>query len=73
MLLFAAAAMADSTPQQVLSEPTRASVQARATVRIVAGARLSWTAKANADQPAAHTTVIHTVKGSEQARLIEFE
>jgi hypothetical protein len=73
MLLLLAAAIAASPPRQSLSEPTRELVQARATVRIVSGARLNWDQGAKGDQPTARMTMIRTAQGEQQARLIEFE
>jgi hypothetical protein len=74
MLLLAAAAIAISAPQNASPAPTSAIVQARATVRIVSGARLQWGQhQRNGDIPAPRTTVIQTINGPQQAKLIEFE
>ena len=73
MLLLAAAAIAASSPQNNWQASTGAVVQARATIRIVSGARLKWDEKQSADIPRPRVTVIKTADGLERAKLIEFE
>jgi hypothetical protein len=69
MLLFAAAALAASTPHAA----TMPMVQARATVRIIAGVRLRFRETKNADAPVARDTLVRTESGTQPAKLIEFE
>ena len=72
MLLFAAAAIAASTP--ATSRPMPAVVvEATATVRIVAGVRLKLDSPINADAPPAHDSKITADGRVQPARLIEFE
>ena len=74
MLLLAAAAIAFSSTHNAAPAPTGATVQARATVRIVSGARLNWDQPQHTqDVPAARMTVVQTVNGPQPAKLIEFE
>jgi hypothetical protein len=70
--LIASATLAASTPASPGS--THASVEARATVRILSGVRLKLDSPTNADAPPAHDAVVVERDGSRQpARLIEFE
>jgi hypothetical protein len=72
MLLLAAAAIAISSSDK--AGPTPAIVQARATVRIVSGARLQWDQPHHAkDVPPARMTVVQTANGPQSAKLIEFQ
>lgn len=73
MLLLAAAVIVASS-HDAAPAPTSAIVQARATVRIVSGARLQWDQQQrNSDVPPQRTTVVQTVNGPQPAKLIEFE
>jgi hypothetical protein len=75
--LAAAAAIAAYTPvPQAASAGWRAtaSVQARATVRILSGVRLKLDSPTNPGAPAAHNSMFVASDGSRQpAKLIEFE
>lgn len=72
LLLVATAVLATATPIDRW-RPT-ASVQARATVRIISGVRLKLDSPTNADAPAARDSFVVARDGSHQpARLIEFE
>ena len=72
MLLLAAAAIAISSSGN--AAPTPAIVQARATARIVSGARLQWDQPHHTkDVPPARMTVVQTVNGPQPAKLIEFQ
>jgi hypothetical protein len=73
MILIAAAAILAATPQSGVRQPAVTS-QARATVRILAGARLRL-GEEPADQGARalHSRTIHTPAGPQPAKLIEFE
>lgn len=74
MLLIAAAAIATAHPQAASGTSVQAVVQARATVRVVSGARIEWNgATAGGQTPPAKTTVVQTVDGPRPARVIEFE
>jgi hypothetical protein len=66
MLFLLAAAIAAPGPQPPV-------VQARATVRILSGARLSFAAESTPGQPRPRTTIIHANGLAQAARLIEFE
>jgi hypothetical protein len=72
MLLFALAAAAVS-PSPQSSPPAPVVVQARATVRIISGARIKLGATQNSDAPAAHDTVVNTNGTTQPAKLVEFE
>jgi hypothetical protein len=67
--LAAAAAPSGQTPNS-LATPA---VQARATVRIVSGVRLSFQAQSVSDGPKLRQTVVRLGDGVSQARLYEFE
>jgi hypothetical protein len=74
MLLLATAAIVVSPAQNAAPAPTSAIVQARATVRIISGARLQWDQRQRkSDVPPQRTTVVQTVSGPQPAKLIEFE
>ena len=72
MLLFAAAAIAALAPHpgHQVAAPT---VQATATVRIVAGVRVDFKKSRRGEGFAARDTFIRSGASSEPARLIEFE
>ena len=71
--IAAATAIAISNPQGAPRLPTSASVQARAMVRIVTGARIRFGDSAQADVPAARERWIRSDSGIQAAKLIEFE
>jgi hypothetical protein len=72
-MLLIAASIAAALPQD-RPPPTPAIVQARASMRIVSGARIQWDQKAGSGEiPAARTTVVQTAEGPRPASLIEFE
>jgi hypothetical protein len=71
MLLIAAAALATASTPPV---GTSATVQATATIRIVAGVRLKFDAASNPGAPPARNAVIKLSDGTAQpAKLIEFQ
>jgi hypothetical protein len=70
MFALAAFAIAASPPQEPRAGPI---AQARATVRIVSGVRLSLDGTNNPDAPAPRDSVIQSTAGPQPARLIEFE
>ena len=72
MLAFAALAGAALAPPPP-PVSTGPEVQARATVRIVAGVRLRLDGSANADVPAPRDTVVQSNGAPQPVRLIEFE
>ncbi len=72
MLLLAAATLVASSPQKAMHQISGPVVQARATVRIISGARLEW-GEGQAGVPKERKTVIRTTSGPQQATLIEFE
>jgi len=69
MLLLAAAALAAAPP----TRPARPLVQARATVRILSGARLHLGNGRSEDGRAANRTLVKLDGSRWQAQLIEFE
>ncbi len=73
ILLLAAAAIAVSAPDS--APPSRAAplVQARAAVRIVAGARISFAPQPGREVPRFRPAQIRTADGRQPAQLIEFE
>ena len=73
MLWLAASAMTATTPQNAVPQPVRAIVQAQATVRIIAGARIRFDGEASADLPAPSDGVVHAEGIPRPARLIEFQ
>jgi hypothetical protein len=72
MLSFVALAVATSVAPSAPASVGPA-VQARATVQIISGVRLSLDGHANADAPAPRDSVIQTNGESQAARLIEFQ
>ena len=72
MLLLAAAALVASPSPNAVHQGNGPVVQARATVRIISGARLEW-GEGQAGVPKERKTVIRTTSGPQQATLIEFE
>lgn len=78
MFLLAAAAIAASAAPASAGTGTppqspRTVVQARATVRILSGARLRLDGSPNVEAPVARETVIRANGTSQPAKLIEFE
>jgi hypothetical protein len=72
MLWFAVAAAFIGSPPHGPA-PRGPVVQARATVRIVSGARVRFGEGASSDVPASHERWIRTTMGIQPAKLIEFE
>ena len=73
MLWIALAAMTAATPQSAPSSPTRAVVQASATVRIISGTRINLDGRPSSDAPAPSDGVVHTEGSAQPARLVEFQ
>lgn len=73
MLLLAAAAIAASIPQGAPQVVARASVQARATVRIISGAEIRFAQQSTPDVPAARETLIRNNGVAQPAKLVEFQ
>ena len=67
------AAVATLASAQNAQQPTRAIVQATATVRIISGTRIRLDGQASADAPAPTDGVVHTEGSARTARLIEFQ
>ena len=74
MLILAAAAAALTTPQAApRRSPAAALVEARATVRILAGVRLHLGPEGQKDGFVRRDAIIRSAAGAEAATLIEFE
>jgi hypothetical protein len=73
MLLLAAAIAAGPTPQARPRNPVAAVVEARATVRIVSGARVHFGGEFAGDVPVARDSIIRSAGQAAPAKLIEFE
>ena len=73
MLWLAVLATLASAPQNATPQPTRAIVQATATVRIISGTRIRLDGQASADAPAPTDGVVHTKGLAQTARLVEFQ
>jgi hypothetical protein len=73
MLLLAAAIAAEPAPQARPRNPVATLVEARATVRIVAGVRVQLGSDNGRDGLVARDSIIRSAGGAEPARLIEFE
>jgi len=73
MLLFAAAALAVSPQPEAAHAYVGPTVQARATIRIISGARLSFGDPESSQGPPPRETLLRTDGGSQPAKLIEFE
>jgi len=73
MLWLAAVATLASAPQNAAPQPTRAVVQATATVRIISGTRIRLDGQASADAPPPTDGVVHTEATAQKARLVEFQ
>jgi hypothetical protein len=71
MILLAAASIASAPPQ---SRPVSATVQATATIRIVAAVQLKLDAATNRGAPPTRDSIVRSADGSVQAaKLIEFQ
>lgn len=73
MFLLAAAAIASTAPQTLPAHAVRASVQARATIRIISGAELRLSERSSGDGFVARDSVIRSAGVEQQAKLIEFQ
>jgi hypothetical protein len=74
MLILLVAATAAYLPQNVPGQPVGATVQARATIRIISGAVLRLGVGAtNGEAPPALPTFVHADGAAKAAKLIEFE
>jgi len=74
MMTFLAAAIAAApAPPAPPRNPVAALVEARATVRIVAGARVHFQAGPGPGERGARDTFIRSAGATEPARLVEFE
>lgn len=71
MLWLAAATLAASTAHD--TPPHAIAVQAKATVRILSGARIKFGAASDPALPRARKTVLRMNGSAQPARLIEFE
>ena len=72
-MLFALAAALALSPAPADPPTTRVVAQARASVRIISGARVKLDGSNGRDGPAAHEAVVHTEGKPRGARLIEFQ
>jgi hypothetical protein len=71
MVLLAAAALAATPPQP---HPISAVVQATATIRVISGVELKFSALNNPDAPPPRDSIVKAADGSVQpAKLIEFQ
>jgi hypothetical protein len=73
MFWLAAAMMTAATPQTAAPQPTRAILQAQATVRIISGTRIRLDGQPSLETPPASDSVVHTEGSAQPARLIEFQ
>ena len=74
MLLFAAAAaLAASTPSPVPRAPTGATVQARATIRIISGVVVKMDRLGSGEGFIARDSVVRAAGIEQPARLVEFQ
>jgi predicted subunit of tRNA(5-methylaminomethyl-2-thiouridylate) methyltransferase len=73
MLLLAAAAIAVSAPDSAPRTAVAPTVQARATVRILAGTRIRFEGRRDRATPSLRAAQIRTLEGRQPAQLIEFE
>ena len=71
MLWLAAAAIAASAPTS--APPAPVAVQARASVRIVSGARVRFDGARSDQVPPPHETIVHSDGAAQRQRLVEFE
>ena len=73
MFLMTAAALVAATAPTPSTQPVRPAVQARATVRIVSGARLRLGEEPGANLPPVRDTFVRSDGTARPAKLIEFE
>jgi hypothetical protein len=73
MLLLAAAAIAASASQSPASGPVVPRVQARVTIRILAGATVKFGEARDQNEAEARTTTIRTEGSARPAKLMEFQ
>ena len=73
MFLLAAAAIAASALQSPASGPVGPRVQARVTIRILAGATVKFGEGRDQSEAEQRTTIIHTEESAQPAKLIEFQ
>jgi hypothetical protein len=73
MLFLAAAAIAASAHQPPASGPVAPRVQARVTVRILAGVTVRFGETNNQNEAIARTTTIRTEGFAQPAKLMEFQ
>ena len=73
MLVFAAAAIAAAAPQPAPPAPVTASVQAQATVRIISGVEVRFSAANAGDVPLPRDSTVQANGATLPARLVEFE
>ena len=73
LLLFAAAATLASPAADAPRPTVRAAVEARATVRILSGARIRLHEEPAAGLPPARMTMVRIGDTAERVRLIEFQ
>jgi len=73
LMLAAAAVLAVSTPDVAPARPVSATVRATASVRIISGTTISWSA-ASIEQPRMRLTQVRDSSGAAQPiHLIEFQ
>ncbi len=73
MFLFIAAALASIAPQTTAAPPVTASVQARATIRIISGAEVHFGDVDTNDSLPPRYTTIRSLGVDQPATLIEFQ
>ena len=73
MLLLAAAAIAASASQQPASGPVAPRVQARVTIRILAGATVRFGDAGSQNQAVERTTIIRSEGPAQVVKLMEFQ
>jgi hypothetical protein len=73
MLLLAAAAIAASAPQPPASGSVAARVQARVTIRILAGATVRFGEAGSQNQAVERTTIVRTEGSVQAVKLMEFQ
>lgn len=73
MFLIAAAAIAASVQQSPASGPIAPRVQARVTIRILAGATVKFGEGRDQSEAEERTTIIHTEGSVQPAKLMEFQ
>jgi len=73
MVLLVAAAVASAAPQAPSVAPVGASVQARATIRIISGVQLHFGDERGAEGLLPRATIIRSAGVDQPAKLIEFQ